>query len=361
MAGKAYVIFGGPELGPTVDTADGQQDVTVAGIDGGDLMSVGLSSGDVDGDGVDDLILGASGGAGPSEDRRSAGEVYVVRGSPGLEGLIDLAQQPPFFTVYGAATDDNLPNYVTAIDLDDDGRDELLLGAPFADGAAGQENAGRAYIVPVPLGGGSLDLAEGQGFATLIGAGQRDGLGFYVAAGDVNGDGREDAVIGARDADGPEDGRNNTGEVHILFGADDRPAIIDLAQEQADAVIYGVDRNDSLGFAVATGDFNGDDVDDLIMGSPLGNSCNNSRSRGGEAYVLFGRSDFPAVTDLAEGVYDLSFFGAEAEDEAGFSVASGDFNGDGIDDVLIGALLADGPDNARPDGGEAYVVLSSKR
>ena len=51
--------------------------------------------------------------------------------------------------------------------------------------------------------------------------------------------------------------------------------------------------------------------------------------------------------------------GAEAEDELGFSVASGDVNGDGRDDIIGGALLADGPDNARPDAGEAYVILSA--
>ena len=362
VAGKAYAIFGGPELRPTVDTAKSQQDVTVAGIDSGDQLSIALGSGDVDGDGVDDIILGASGAAGPGQDRPSAGEVYVVRGSRELHGMVDLAQQPPYFTVYGAAAGDNLPNHVAGVDFDGDGRDELLLGAPFAEGTAGQEDAGRGYIVPVPQEGGALDLAEGQGFTTLIGADRADHLGFYVAGGDVNGDGMEDAIVGARDADGADNARNNAGEVHVLLGGRGQgPAAIDLAQQQADAVIYGVNANDSLGFSVATGDVNGDGLADLLMGSPNGDSCEDARGQGGEAYVLFGRSNLPAATDLAKGDYDLAFFGTDTGDNAGFSVASGDFNGDGIDEVLVGALLADGPDNRRLDSGEAYVILGGER
>jgi hypothetical protein len=94
--GKAYVVFGRPDLARGVDAARGEQDVTLLGIDSGDLMGVALASGDVDGDGVDDLILGASGARGPDENRGSSGEVYVVLGSPEIAASLTWLREPPF-------------------------------------------------------------------------------------------------------------------------------------------------------------------------------------------------------------------------------------------------------------------------
>jgi len=356
--GKAYVVFGRPDLARVVDAARGEQDVTVLGIDSGDLMGVALASGDVNEDGVADLILGASGGRGPGEDRGSAGEVYVVLGSPEIGGELDLAEQPPFFTVYAAAENDNLPNHLSSADLNGDGRDELLAGAPFAEGETGQQDAGRAYVMEVPSGGGSLDLAEGDGFTRVMGADARDGLGFYVAGGDLNGDGNDDAIIGIRDADGPDNGRNNAGESAILLEDNGLDDTIDLAENSIDAAIHGIDPGDSLGFTVASGDVNGDGLADVLLGALIGDGCDNARTDAGDVYVRLGAEVIPPVSDLALGQYDRSLFGVEAGDELGFSLASGDFNGDGLDDIFAGALLADGPENSRIDAGEAYVILS---
>ena len=356
--GKTYVVFGRPDLARVVDAARGEQDVTVLGIDSGDLMGVALASGDVDGDGVADLILGASGGRGPGEDRGSAGEVYVVLGSPEIAGELDLAEQPPFFTVYAAAENDNLPNHLGSADLNGDGRDELLVGAPFAEGEKGQQDAGRAYVMEVPSRGGSLDLAEDDGFTRIIGADSRDGLGFYVAGGDLNGDGNDDAIIGIRDADGPENDRTNAGGAAILLDHNGLDDTIDLAENSIDAAIHGIDAGDSLGFTVASGDVNGDGLADVVLGAPIGDGCDNGRTDSGDVYLRLGAEPIPPVSDLALGQYDRSLFGIEAGDELGFSLASGDFNGDGLDDILAGALLADGPENSRIDAGEAYVILS---
>jgi len=76
--------------------------------------------------------------------------------------------------------------------------------------------------------------------------------------------------------------------------------------------------------------------------------------------VFPGAAAWPAVLDAAAEHPGVVVWGAEAGDELGFSVASGDFDGDGKADVMAGALLADGPDNARPDAGEAYLILSKR-
>ncbi len=358
--GEAYVIYGRSDLGGTVDIALGNQDVTVTGAGRGDYLSIALASSDVDGDGVSDLLLGASGVDGPTINRGEAGAVYVVLGSKDLPALIELGKRQPYLTIWGAQPADLLPNYLAAGDVDGDGKAELIAGAPSAGRpTAGGLPSGEVYIIDVPDAPGSeIDLASDQGFTRLRGAAALDGFGFFVAAADVDDDGREDVIIGARDADGPNDSRNNAGEVHLLLGQEHFPSFIDLAQTALDVTISGPQTAGSLGFTVASGDVNGDGMPDLLAGAPIGDGCGLGAEDAGEAYVIFGRSSWPRTLDLAEGEYDLSLFGSEAGDELGFSLAAGDVDGDGRDDILAGALQADGPDNARPDSGEAYLILS---
>jgi hypothetical protein len=358
QAGKVYVVFGRRDLPDAIDTAEGEQDVAVVGVDPGDFFGISIGAGDVTADGIDDLIVGAISGSGPRGDRARAGEVHVVPGARDLGSVIDLRQDEPFFTVYGPTPEDALANFIAAGDIDDDGRGDLLLGAPLAErDEASRVDAGEAYIVPVPEAGGTLDLASGEGFTRITGGAERDQLGHFVAAADVNDDGVDDAIISARDADGPEDARNNAGELYVLYGRSDLPAAIDLASETLDVMIAGRDAGDSLGFSLATGDLNGDGTADILAGAPIAEGCQNARTESGEAYAIFG-GDLPDVLDLAEEAPDLALYGETAGDEAGFSVASGDFNGDGKGDVLVGALLANGAADDRPDAGEAYIILS---
>jgi hypothetical protein len=358
LVGKVYIIFGRTDLAATVDTAAGDQDVTIVGIEGGDFAGIALGSGDVNGDGADDVIIGASNASGPQNARQRSGEVYVVTGGGSLPSLIDLGREDPFFTVFGRADTDALPNYIATGDIDGDGIRELLLGAPFASREdPPREQAGEAYIVPVPAEGGVLDLASGEGFTTVTGNHQ-DHLGFYVAAGDVNGDGRDDALVTATDADGLDSARANSGAVHLLLGSQSLPRSLDLAEASPDATIHGPEFGDRLGFTVAAADINDDGIADVLMGAPTADSCENGRPDGGDTYALLGRPDLAGAIDLSLGEASLSLFGAEAGDELGFALAAGDINGDSKDDLLIGALLADGPDNARADAGEAYVILS---
>src|SRR3970040_66282 len=130
-------------------------------------------------------------------------------------------------------------------------------------------------------------------------------FGFFVAAADVSGDGRNDVIIGARDGDGPNDRRNNAGEVHLFLGRGVLPRLLDLAETGLDANIFGVDINDRL------------------AGAPIADGCGNWAEDAGEAYMMFGRPNWPPSIDLAKGGYDLALFGAQEGDELGFSLAAG--------------------------------------
>ncbi|HEU4759595.1 MAG TPA: hypothetical protein VFT91_06380 [Dehalococcoidia bacterium] len=358
--GEAYAIFGRHDLSGSVDIASDQQDMTVTGRRRGDYLGIAVASGDVNGDGVSDLILGASGAAGRDNARGQGGEVYVILGSKSLPSRVELASDEPYLTVYGPQAGALVPNYLASGDVDGDGKAEVIAGAPSAGSPSPTElPTGEAYVIYAPSeAGGQVDLAGSSGFTRLHGRAPLDGFGFYVAAADMNGDHKDDVIVGARDADGPNDSRNNAGEVYIVMGKERLPQVIDVGQTAPDVTILGSEANASLGFTVAAGDVNGDGKEDLLAGAPVGDSCGGIAQDAGQVHVVFGKSHWPKTIDLAQDDSSLSLFGAEAGDELGFSLATGDVNNDGRDDIVAGALQADGPDNARPDSGEAYVILS---
>jgi hypothetical protein len=355
-AGKAYVIFGSPDLSGTVDTALGEQDVTVLGAQGGDYLGYALTAGDVNGDGVDDIIVAAPGADGPDDSRSDGGEAYVVLGSPGLTGSIDVGQSQQDFTILSAEAEDFLANFVASGDVNGDGIDDILLGTHMADGPDGQRaEGGVAYVIfGSPELKGTVDLAAGEGFLPIWGADASDWLGFVLTAADVNGDDIDDILISARNADGTDNSRNNCGEVYVILGSAELPSKIDIAEETQDVTLIGSDPNYLFGHSLASGDVNGDGLADVLVGAPAG----GSREKAGQVLVFLGLVQWPASVDAALGQHEMTILGAEPDDELGFSVASGDVNGDGRDDIIGGALLADGPDNARPDAGEVHVILS---
>ncbi len=337
-AGEVYVIFGSPSPRGTVDIGQGQQDVTIAGANAGDFLGYALTAGDVNGDGIADIITAAS-AASPDAARPNAGEAYVIFGSSGLSGRIDVAQGQQDFTILGAEAQDLLANYAATGDVNGDGITDILLGTHKADGPDNaRPDAGEAYVI---FGRsslqGTLDLASGDGFVTIYGADAQDWLGFYLTAADVNGDGIADAIVGARNADGPDNRRNNCGEVYLIFGRKNLPKGIDIARGQQDVTIVGAGPNDLLGHALAAADIDGDGIADVVAGAPTAAALNNSRAEAGEVGIFAGRSAWPAVLDAASQHPGVVISGAEAGDELGFSVASGDFDGDGKADVMAGA------------------------
>jgi hypothetical protein len=181
---------------------------------------------------------------------------------------------------------------------------------------------------------------------TAYGITTDDQAGAAVLLADVNGDGFDDVVISARGSDGVDDlGPADSGEIYIRFGTPSFPQTEDFSIDVPDVIIYGVDPGGS-GRALASGDLNGDGIDDLIIGAPAADGPDNIRANTGEVYIFYGRATWAAVIELVNPDpsatnADVTMFGQRVGDRFGFSLATGDVNGDLIDDLVVGALAYD--------------------
>jgi hypothetical protein len=210
--------------------------------------------------------------------------------------------------------------------------------------------------------GASFDLSslDGNNGFVIEGGAKGDQSGVAVsAAGDINKDGFADILIGAPFAD--PGGLADAGNAYVIYGsASGFGPSLDLgALDGSDGfVLEGVAEIDRTGFSVASaGDVNGDGIDDLLIGARFVDV--NGNTYAGRSYVVFGKTqNFGASFDLAnlDGSDGFALDGAAEYDHAGRAVASaGDINGDGIDDLVIGAYLADG--GGAKNAGKAYVVF----
>ena len=278
----------------------------------------------------------------------------------GFPSVIDLSTltMPDGFIIQGDAAGDEASRHLaTAGDVNGDGFDDMIVGARFGDDGGG--NAGEAYVIfGKALGFGNIDLsnlAATDGFI-IQGDAPGDQFGYGVAsAGDINGDGFDDVIISARYGN---DGGSRAGEAYVIFGKGSGFYNIDLSilAPTDGFIIQGDAAGDELGNrgVSSAGDFNGDGFDDMIVGAVKGD---DGGTDAGEAYVIFGKGSGFSNIDLSNLAPTDGFIiqGDKAGDNAGFSVSSaGDINGDGLDDVIVGAPRGD---NGGSDAGEAYVIF----
>jgi hypothetical protein len=336
---------------PTIDLDSTSADLTVYGDDGGDRSGFAVAAGDINGDGYNDLIIGAV-DADPAGGE-DAGETYVIYGGS-LSGEIDLNDPATSadLTVYGNDPGDYSGYAVAAGNINGDDYDDLIIGAVSADPAGGSD-AGETYVI---YGSGSLpaeiDLSSTSADLTVYGDDPGDSSGFAVAAGDINGDDYDDLIIGVYGADPPAG--SDAGETYVIYGGGSLPAEIDLNSTSADLTVYGRDPGDRSGLAVAAGDINGDATDDIIIGANYADPAGGTAA--GETYVIYGGASLPAEIDLNSTSADFSVYGRDAGDRSGSAVAAGDINGDGTDDLIIGVYGGD--PGVGTDAGETYVIYS---
>ncbi|NJN88613.1 MAG: cadherin-like domain-containing protein [Leptolyngbyaceae cyanobacterium SL_7_1] len=356
-----------------LSSLNGVNGFVINGIDKDDFSGFAVSNaGDINGDGIDDLIIGAF-EADPNG-KNNAGESYVVLGRNGIGngGVIDLASLNGSngFVINGIDSNDNAGFSVSSAgDINKDGIDDLVIGAPGADPNS-VINAGETYVVfgRAGIGGsGSLNLAaaiDGTNGFVINGVDSLDRSGTAVSrAGDVNGDGADDLIIGAPEAD--PNAISVAGKSYVVFGGVGVGAQGSLSLSTLNGsngfLINGIDTADRSGTSVSSaGDINGDGIDDLIIGAVGGDPA--GKNGAGESYVVFGSTGLGlgGILNLStlNGSNGFVINGVEDDDASGISVSNaGDVNGDGFDDLIIGAFEADA--NGNSEAGRAFVVFGS--
>ena len=259
------------------------------------------------------------------------------------------------FRLDGVDANENSGRSVSdAGDVNGDGFGDLIIGAPGAATYTGESYVVFGKATGFTAGLALADLDGSDGFR-LDGIDTYDYSGCSVSgAGDINGDGFADLVVGAYYA-------GTNGESYVVFGKDAGfTADVDLSSLDGNDGfrLDGAAADDKRGQSVSgAGDVNGDGFADLIIGAYSADP--NGDSQAGESYVVFGKaSGFTTDLDLSalDGADGFRLEGIDASDRSGYSVSdAGDVNGDGFDDLIVGAFRA--TSNGNSQAGESYVVF----
>ncbi len=322
---------------------------------------ISLAAGDLDGNGVDEIIVGAP----LTEGERGRIHIFFnlsLDQAPVIWDLAGLPADVQVATIIGDDRSDWFGYSVAVGDYNGDGRDDLAVGAPNASSHPfnSRRLAGIAYVFlagQAALTPGVHDA--GDAWIALHGAGENDGVGTELAFGDLSGDGIDDLVAAARFGNKKKT-RKYLDRVYVSYGAPDHPAgaVVDF-EDYSDLFLHNVHSRQYASInsnSLAVRDVIGDGIPDLIVG------CQYSYNQRGWVYVLRGAPRPPGTSiDLGREA-DIAIQDDRKVDYLGAAVSAGDVDGDGDTDLILGApsglssqrgkvvlLLADGkPDPLQP-------------
>jgi hypothetical protein len=344
--GKVYLFLGSDTLSLAMDMSVTEAHASFVGEVSGDAI-VGLGHpGDVNGDSLDDLLFKSHIN---DEAGNNAGQVYLVLGREAADWGQNYSLSLADASFLGEAADDEAGHGGAAIggDVNNDGLDDILIGAPFNDQAGNA--VGKTYLI---LGRTAadwgMDFSLDSADATFLGENVDDGAGIEaVYAGDVNGDGFDDFLIGS---DYSSDGGYHAGQTYLILGRTDADWGVDYQLSNADASFVGEADNHLTGqHSNSAGDVNGDGFDDFLINSKKYDGDK------GKSYLILGDESASWGMDFDLANADASFIGEAAGDRAGIpSSSAGDINGDGLDDILIGSEYND---EGGSDAGQGYLIL----
>lgn len=290
-----------------------------------------VASGDLNGDGYDDVIVQGD------QFNSDQGRVYIYY-STGASGVPSGTDGSANATLTGENTNDRFGYAMVTGDVNRDGFADLVVGAL---GYNGGSNRGRVYV----FHSSSTGIATaGAASANTILTGEPGATRFggSLAIGDVTKDGFEDVIVGADTYSG---GAANRGRAYVFHSNGPSGLIASAGAASAHSILTGENAGDRFGTSVGTGDFNGDGAHDLIVGA--------ARYGGnlGRAYAFLSAGDAGLPVSVGASAADSSFTNPTAGYFLGTSVSTRDVNGDGFADVLVGA-------ERLGSVGRAYVFLS---
>lgn len=406
-AGGAYVLFGSADFADHVDVdlrVLPEDIIVFYGATAEDRLGLWVEGGDFDGDGFHDLLLGANQADGEGDHRINAGEVWIIYGREDMASaygqVTDLSEPPDDATrIIGADYDDLMGSCVWGDDLNADGYDDAIVSAGLwrassgvgglsfggADGPANSRyNSGETFVIfgAADLRGQVIDLAAqidergapiNRSITVIYGADANDLLGEEIAVGDIDGDGRNDLVLGTLVGDGAENNLDEAGEAWVIYTHDPFAGeMFDMANRDPvrSVVVYPDQADSKAGDTLRVGDLDGDGFADLFYGAPDYDATGydgQMRANTGLLAVIYGQDDLLPneeghilLFDPPEDLRVQYIIGADNNDMMPYALAIYDVDGDGIIDIAPNAMGGDGVHNDQINAGEIFVISGAE-